>query len=440
MKRIKLIFLGFLFLLSACKLNNNNDLSHYMDNNIDIILHSIKDNMKHNFDKGLEISPLNVIDYSSVMMYEPFNSSILLRNSLKNAKTHSIKNPNAQNNINGIFEVKNWADNQGDFWDKQIYLAGDFNGDSKTDIAKVFGEHKGIVAIDVHLSDGQRFYDWGRWERNGNLKFDYNGQKWVVGDFNGDNKDDLAVVYNSGGAASAKVYLSNGSKFVWKHWATKQGGFWNDQKWFVGDFDNNGFDDLGKAFKDGYNKNELSIDVHLSNGQSFYTWQRWTTGLGNFNKNQRWFTGDFAGSINIQLAKAYGAKDNYISIDVIRSQTSRKGNPISFNEFENWGVKDQGYFGTNQIWFVGDFNNDGFTDLGKLFPDIGNKNKIAIDIHLSELNRFKFKRWSSDHQKVFSYKDKWVAGDFNGDQKSDLAKVYNKNGRVSIEVYENKSY
>ncbi|MFN6565798.1 hypothetical protein, partial [Dendronalium sp. ChiSLP03b] len=79
------------------------------------------------------------------------------------------------------------------------------------------------------------------------------------GDFNGDGRDDLAKAFNDNGLASIDVHPSSGSSFGIQRWATRQGGFWNEQQWASGDFTGDGRDDFTKAFND---NGLVSIDVH----------------------------------------------------------------------------------------------------------------------------------------------------------------------------------
>ena len=50
---------------------------------------------------------------------------------------------------------------------------------------------------------------------------------WLAGDFNGDGKTDLAYIFSTDGNASIDAHLSNGHGFTGHHWATDQGG-WMD--------------------------------------------------------------------------------------------------------------------------------------------------------------------------------------------------------------------
>ena len=195
------------------------------------------------------------------------------------------------------FSMQRWATRQGGFWDAQQWLAGDFNGDGKDDVAKAFNDG-GLGSVDVHVSNGSSF-SMQRWA-TGQGSF-WDAQQWLVGDFNGDGKDDLVKAFNDGGLASIDVHISNGSGFSMQRWATGQGGFWDTQQWLVGDFNGDGKDDIAKAFNDG---GLASIDVHISNGSGF-SMQRWATRQGGFWDAQQWLSGNFNGDGKDDMAKAF---------------------------------------------------------------------------------------------------------------------------------------
>ena len=260
------------------------------------------------------------------------------------------------------FDIDRWATRQGFFADTQQWLAGDFNGDGRDDLAKAFSD-SGQANLDVHLSNGSRF-DIARWATGQGFFADT--QQWLAGDFNGDGLDDLAKAYSSNGQANIDVHLSDGSSFNIDRWATQQGGFSNAQKWLVGDFNGDGRDDLAKAFN---NNGQANIDVHLSDGSGFNI-DRWATQQGGFSSSQKWLVGDFNGDGRDDLAKSF-ATNNQATIDVHLSENSRF--------VLGRGANQQAGFWDAQQWLAGDFNGDGRDDLGKAFNSSGQAN---LDVHL----------------------------------------------------------
>jgi len=246
----------------------------------------------------------------------------------------------------------------------------------------------------------------------------WNEQKWLTGDFNGDGRDDLANVFQNGRRADIDVYVSNNGSFTNQRWATQQGGFWNNQKWLVGDFNGDGLDDLAKVFNDG---NQASIDVHLSNGSNF-TIGRWATRQGGFANNQKWLVGDFNGDGRDDFANVFNDA-NQASINVYLSNGNSLENVV-------WATQ-QGGFSEDQKWLTGDFNGDGRDDLANVFNEA---NQASIDVHLSNGNSFTNQRWATQ-QGGFWNEQKWLAGDFNGDGKDDLANVFNEANQASIDVH-----
>ncbi|WP_261568478.1 FG-GAP repeat domain-containing protein, partial [Frankia gtarii] len=90
----------------------------------------------------------------------------------------------------------------------EVPLVGDFNGDGKDDIATFT---RGPAAdVFVALSNGSGFVGTGvKWHDH----FAVGNEVPLVGDFNGDGKDDIAT-FTRGSAADVFVALSNGSRFV----------------------------------------------------------------------------------------------------------------------------------------------------------------------------------------------------------------------------------
>lgn len=115
-------------------------------------------------------------------------------------------------------------------------FVGDFNGDGKKDIG-----HISDGAVYIALSNGSGFGDKHIWHNN--LVND--NEEVVIGDFNGDEIDDLSII----NAISGDVYVANCSgqyildKSLW-YTGFCPGDLWNGARVLAGDFNGDGKDDL----------------------------------------------------------------------------------------------------------------------------------------------------------------------------------------------------
>src|SRR5262249_34740718 len=120
----------------------------------------------------------------------------------------------------------------------EIPLKGDFNGDGKDDIATFTRGTTGDVY--VALSTGSGFVGTGwKWHDN----FCFGTEIPLVGDFNGDGKDDIATC-TRGSTGDVYVALSTGSGFVGTGWKWHDNFCFGTEIPLVGDFNGDGKDDL----------------------------------------------------------------------------------------------------------------------------------------------------------------------------------------------------
>jgi hypothetical protein len=193
------------------------------------------------------------------------------------------------------FKNVRFATKQGGYWDSQIWKVGDFDGDGKTDLMKLWNDN-GNMTADVHLSKGDHFEMHRFATKQGGMS---DGMKWFVGDFDGDGKADLMKLWDDGGKMDADVHLSSGSAFTMHRFATKQGAYSDSMQWHVGDFDGDGAMDLMKLWNDG---GDMTADVHLSSGSAFVM-HRFATKQGGIWDGMHWIVGDFNGDGKADLAK-----------------------------------------------------------------------------------------------------------------------------------------
>jgi hypothetical protein len=177
----------------------------------------------------------------------------------------------------------------------EIPDVGDFNGDGRDDVIIFVRNAKsgaGRGDVYVALSTGSSFVGAGTWHDF----FCVNTEIPAVGDFNGDGKDDIAAfareTWSGEGRADVYVALSTGSSFSGT--GTKWHDFFciADEIPVVGDFNGDGKDDISAYSRSGSTRG--NIYVALSTGSGFsgtgVVWKDWS-GAVNYIPD----TGDFNG-------------------------------------------------------------------------------------------------------------------------------------------------
>jgi len=221
-------------------------------------------------------------------------------------------------------------------------VAGDFNGDGRDDIVTFT---RGPAAdVYVALSTGSSFSGTGwKWHDF----FAVGAETPLVGDFNGDGKDDIAT-FTRGAAADVYVALSTGSSFSGTGWK------WHDffavgaETPAVGDFNGDGKDDIA-TFTRGA---AADVYVAVSTGSSFSgTGVKWHDyfAVGTELASVGDFNGDRKDDI-VTFTRGAPA-DVYVALS--------RG-----SYFAGTGVKWHDYFAVGtEIPGTGDFTGDGRDDI-----------------------------------------------------------------------------
>lgn len=189
-------------------------------------------------------------------------------------------------------------------------LSGDFDGDKAWDLAVVWPDANLQATIKVAKSTGIGFGTPTIW---GSSQGGYwNEQQWLAADFTGDGRWDIAKVFTdkysnpaptatgcAGGEclARADIHVANaaGTGFTWgvKRLIDGEGWFWDSQEWGAADMNGDGKADLVNVFSE---SGQFNIDVHVITGggtaASTSSYTRWLNSPRTFQSRQ-WALGAF---------------------------------------------------------------------------------------------------------------------------------------------------
>ena len=248
----------------------------------------------------------------------------------------------------GFADSELWASQFGSNGDH--VLAGDFNGDGNTDLARarISEVPEGVqVTWSVVESEGGQSneeFDWGTdfFSTDQDLRF-------FPGDFDADGFCDIAVARISDETVVEwSVIRSVGEAFAPSRIYIEDFGD-GDDSFYTGDFNGDGRVDIAAAQSG--QSGAVSWHVALSEGLSFTDSGRWIESFGV--SGDRFFTGDFNGDGWTDLADAGVSEDGKVRWTVAISDGSRFFFPTVWSE--DFGNRSDSFL-------VGDFTGDGAAD------------------------------------------------------------------------------
>lgn len=129
----------------------------------------------------------------------------------------------------------------GSFWAEQRWMLGDIDGDGRDDLVLVYGHASLGATAWIYRSYGTGFHDPVS-ERLGAGFWDE--QRWLIGNVDGDADDDLVLVYgHATRGATSFTYEADGGRLLDSDVQRLDAGFWDEQRWLVGDVDGDGLEE-----------------------------------------------------------------------------------------------------------------------------------------------------------------------------------------------------
>ncbi len=324
-----------------------------------------------------------------------------------------------------------WRDSM--WFDKAKVVSGDFNGDGKEDVAELYAWNAGQSVIHTWTNTGSGYtFNYAVWNSGVN-GFVWDNAQFVAGDWNGDGKDDLAVLYAWNPNQSViHTWTSTGIGFTFNYapWNSGPNGFtYANAKFTAGDWNGDGKDDLAVLYK--WSDTESVIHTWTSTGTGFtFNYVLWHD--NNFAwANAKLLAGDWTGDGKDDLAVLYKWPDDRA---VIHTWTST-GTGLTFN-YVKWDSGTGGVKWDSAKPFAGDFNGDGKSDIGVICDDT----KAGVQTWTSDgtgFARTKQVLWQLGPAQPVQWA--WNAvvplpSDINGDHRTDLVTLFN-NGNDNASLY-----
>lgn len=330
-------------------------------------------------------------------------------------------------------------------------VSGDFDGDQIDEIAYVTTTWESPKTMKIYVRQSIAPDDAPvLWSTETEFNTAKVADRVVAGDFNGDGKDDLALMYdNSNAKMRIHVLTSTGSGFnsrsSWYVQANE--GMYNANRTTgrvtAGDFNGDGKDDISAMYDNGDGKMRIHMFISTGTKLNIGYWYEDMVG-GNFYANHvtgRFKAGDFNGDGKDDIAAMYGYSDGRTRTHVWLS------NGTSLNERTVWFKQDTpNAYDTDKVGsrlVVGEFDADGKDDIATMYDCSGG----TMEIHMF-----------SSLGNAFAQQETWYAsttpgnyyatsvkmfntGDYDGDSKSDLLVRYvYKAGNSNLLRYRSTGY
>lgn len=248
------------------------------------------------------------------------------------------------------------------------WIRGDYNGDGRTDLAALCGSAS-EVSLWTFITNASGTYNAPvkSWSRASGWTFAYMNP--IAGDYNGDGRDDLAVLYGyaDGHVTLFTIATSASGTFLDSvaSWTAPVGAWgFSQMKLVAGDFNADNRDDLGIMY--GYGDGGVGLFDFPATAQGLFTGgtRSWYDPPGNWGFGQtKLVAGDFDGDGHADVAALYGYASGEVGLFSFLSDTSgnfTRGDTRSWDRPTGWGFNQM-------VLTVGGFTSSGRDDIGILY-------------------------------------------------------------------------
>ncbi|MEV8536769.1 FG-GAP-like repeat-containing protein [Streptomyces sp. NPDC051211] len=249
------------------------------------------------------------------------------------------------------------------------WVVGDYNNDGRDDLAALYDYGWGQNAMFTFLSQADGTFVQLKSAASPAGSWEPTKAKLVAGDFNGDKRDDVAFFYDHGGSTGAHTFISkaDGSfNHSFGSWRSAQGGwYWNESKQVAGDFNGDGRDDILAVY--GFGNGTVTAYTLLGKPDGGFAdpVASWTRSPGNWEYNKSRITsGDYNADGRADLAILYDYTEGRAALFTL---TGRPDGGVN-EDFKSWEVPaGNWYAGSYGMPVSGDSDKDGRDDIAIMY-------------------------------------------------------------------------
>ncbi|MFJ3923157.1 FG-GAP-like repeat-containing protein [Streptomyces sp. NPDC090022] len=308
-------------------------------------------------------------------------------------------------------------------------LSGDFNGDGRADLATVYDYGADTTALWVldARPDGGFEEPTARWT-SGKGSFAYSRSKWVTGDFNGDGRDDIGAVFGyADGSNALWSFLSNanGTFTPVKGLTAAVGNFdWSKGIFLAGDFNGDKRSDIAMVYDYGNGSAGTHTWTSKPDGTFNSAVASWKVAAGNwwiFNASFR--AGDTNGDGRDDILALYGYSAGGVAMFTFQGQAGGGfAAPV-----KSWTQTKEQWEYPRTKFTIGDYNGDGRADAALMY-DHGN-GQASLSTLLAKPDGTvgdAVRSWETPDENWYASNAGYpVSGDADGDGRDDVLSMYN---------------